>query len=100
MKFVSSQVAIGFHVLLAGLCGYVDGQRGRWRLLVPFDGFEVVTHELLVVGILRFPGRIGVERPEARGIRGERLIGESNAGGGAAKLKLRVGDDDAALARA
>src|SRR4051794_36737112 len=75
-----------------------DGRRGR--RLVPAGAGRPVAHVLLVEGRLRSPRRVAVGGPEARRVRRADLVGEDErAVVVEAELELRVGEDDAALAR-
>src|SRR5437879_1657645 len=75
----------------------VGGEVGRGRLLVPFEGREVVADELLVEARLGTARFVLVERPETGGVRCEHLINQHGLAGRRInpELQFRVGDDDA-----
>src|SRR5947207_12981579 len=66
LEITSRQSAVGFLVFFAGALGDIVRQRGRGRLLVPMNGFQIIANELLIVGRLCAAGRISLERPKAR----------------------------------
>ncbi len=67
------------------------------RGLVPAQRLAVVPHELLVERRLAAAGLVAVGRPEARRVRGQRLVAEDErAVRVEAELELRVGEDDPA----
>src|SRR5713226_9234237 len=81
---------------------HVRRQRGHRRLLVPVDALEVVADELLVKARLWAARSIAIERPEPRGVRGQRLVDQdhpllrgSAIVGQKPEFELGVGDDDA-----
>jgi hypothetical protein len=70
------------------------------RLLVPGQCFEIVAHVLFVVGRRIAAFAVGVGRPEARRVRGQRFIDQmQRAGSIDAELEFGVGNDDAARRR-
>src|SRR6185437_13814624 len=91
------QAGEGFAILLAGSGDDLRRQLRPRRLLVPVESLEIVAHELLVEARRAGAWPVGVGRPEARGIRRERLIDQGER---AAlidyELELGVGNDDAA----
>src|SRR5690606_34813175 len=84
-------------VFVGGLLADLGRYLRRRCLLVPAGGFQPVAHELLVEARRIAAFGIAVGRPEAAGIRGQRLV---HQGQGAVvvqtELELGVGDDDAA----
>src|SRR5438445_4928074 len=65
---------VGFLVPGAGLRNDVGGEVGRGRLLVPFDGGQIVAHELLVEARLGTARFVLGARPERGRVRCEVLI--------------------------
>ena len=55
----------GFKVFFAGAGDDFGGERGCWGLLVPVNGFEIVTNVLLVEGGLWSSGVVGFRGPVA-----------------------------------
>src|SRR5580692_12618107 len=99
IQLASRQLEIGLEILVAGAASHVGRQSRSGWLLVPVNLFEVIANVLLVIRILRPARSVLVGGPEAGRIGGEDFIGKSDALGGASKLKLGVGDYDAALQR-
>src|SRR5215211_1594536 len=91
---------VGVDVQLAGARDHVVGERRGRRRLVPARARGPVAHVLLVEARLAVAGLVALRRPEARGVRRERLVAEHDRPVRApAELELRVGEDDPALAR-
>ncbi len=91
-----SQAAEGLKILGLSALHYVIRKPGRGRLLVPMDRFKIVAHELFVKGRLRAARLPRRGLPETRGVRRQHLIGQDDAFRRSAKLKFRVGQDQAA----
>src|SRR4051812_36797155 len=91
---------VGLDVFGPRLLDHVGRQLRRRRLLVPAGLRGPIADELLVEGGGRRAGLVAGGGPEARGVRGQHLVGEDDLGtGAAAELELRVGEDDPALGR-
>src|SRR3989475_5247707 len=75
----------------------VGGEGGRGRLLVPFEGREVVADELLVEARVGTARLVLGGRAKTRGIRRQRFVDQDGLAGRRInpELQLRVGDDDA-----
>src|SRR5438105_7618820 len=99
VQFASRQQTVRILIFFAGATSHLVGQRWRRRLLVPADGFQIITHVLLVVRILCVPWLILLRGPEARRVRSQNFIPQHYPRGGIAKFKLGICDDDAALCR-
>src|SRR5438309_2943422 len=99
VQFASRQQTVRVLIFFAGAGSYIVGQSRRRWLLVPADGFQIITHVLLVVRILSAPWLILLRRPEARGVRSQNFIPQHYPSGSIAKLKFGICDDDAALCR-
>src|SRR5207253_3884843 len=89
------QHMISLAVLVAGVRNDIGRQRGRGRLFVPADGFQIIAHVLLVERWLRTAGLISSTGPEARGIGREHLVGQDQLIANESELELCVGDDNA-----
>src|SRR4051794_39994986 len=75
---------VGLDVLGAGLLDHVGWQLGSGWRVVPARLVGPVAHELLVEGGLRLAWLVAVGGPEARGVRGQHLVGEDDLGAGVA----------------
>src|ERR1700690_671409 len=64
----------GFAIFFARCGHHVGGQRGARRELIPANPLEIIAHVLLVEGRLRSSRRIGICRPETRGVRRQRFV--------------------------
>src|SRR4051812_488038 len=97
---LAGEALVGLEIELARARHHVVRDGGRRRRLVPARARRPVAHVLLVERRLRAPGRVPLGRPEAGGVRRAHLVAEDQ---GAvlveAELELRVGEDDAVLAR-
>src|SRR5580698_6791661 len=90
------ELGIRFNVLLARLRSHFRRQGRRWRLLVPFNGFQVVAHVLLVERLLCAASFVFILRPETRRIRCQHFVSEYQSAWRAPKFELGIGNDDAA----
>src|SRR3954469_17104657 len=98
--FLPRQAPEGFLVLLARRARDLIGHRGGRGLAREADGVEPVAHVLLVEAFRALALAPGIERPEARRVRRERLVDEGQRAGRVhPELELGVRDDDAARER-
>src|SRR6476620_7241977 len=70
--------------------------RSGWSL-VPIERLQVIAHKLFIKTGRTLPNDIFVNRPEARGIRGEAFIDQEQFPINRAELKFRIRDDDSTL---
>src|SRR4051812_18722382 len=95
---LAGDALVGLDVFGPRLLDHIGRQLRRRRLFIPALGARPVADELLVEGGGRGARLVARRRPEARGVRGQHLVGEDDLGtGAAAELELGVGEDDPAL---
>ena len=87
------QLGQRFLVFLNGILNDVIRNIGCRRLLVPFNGTDVILYILFVIAFLGPARRVSVLGPEPGRIRRENLIDENEFVVDQAKLKLGIRDE-------
>src|SRR5438128_1257424 len=83
LQLVPRHAAIGFEIALARRVHHARRQRRSGGVAVPAAGaalrVEIIAQRLLVEARLRLAGLVGIDRPEARGIRRHHFVDQDDA---------------------